>query len=391
MKKRMAIGLCFVMAVSLFLMPAGAFAAESGVISGENCSAEAGETILYTVDISGNPGLAGFMVYVACDTSVFDIGQTQATLGSFSDSGSIFTNPESEDGWRVLWFNAQNVSGNGTLFTLEISVADDAASGTYPVKITLSPENTVNAAGELVDFSCIDGSIVVSGGTDTPIDEDEKPQPSQEPEEPDTQDPEQPDDDNQTDPEDEPVTDIERPAFADVPATHWAFEYVSELSSRGIVDGVGDNMFNPNGQVTRAQFVKMLAGVLGAQTSSRISSFVDVPADEWYAEYVVWAYANGLTDGVDAEHFAPNAIVTREQICTLIVRAAGKYGMELVPVEPEINFTDSSSISAYAVESVRVMQGAGIISGYEDGSFKPHNGATRAEAAKLLCGLIDLE
>lgn len=187
------------------------------------------------------------------------------------------------------------------------------------------------------------------------------------------------------------MTDIERPAFADVPATHWAFEYVSELSSRGIVDGVGDNMFNPNGQVTRAQFVKMLAGVLGAQTSSRISSFVDVPADEWYAEYVVWAYANGLTDGVDAEHFAPNAIVTREQICTLIVRAAGKYGMELVPVEPEINFTDSSSISAYAVESVRVMQGAGIISGYEDGSFKPHNGATRAEAAKLLCGLIDLE
>ena len=220
------------MAVSLFLMPAGAFAAESGVISGENCSAEAGETILYTVDISGNPGLAGFMVYVACDTSVFDTGQTQAALGSFSDSGSIFMNPESEDGWRVLWFNAQNVSGNGTLFTLEISVADDAASGTYPVKITLSPENTVNAAGELVDFSCIDGSIVVSGGTDAPIDEDEKPQPSQEPEEPNTQDPEQPDDDNQTDPEDEPEPDAERPVFVDVPATHWAYEYVKELARR---------------------------------------------------------------------------------------------------------------------------------------------------------------
>ena len=331
------------------------------------------------------------MVYVACDTSVFNIGQTQATLGSFSNSGSIFTNPESEDGWRVLWFNAQNVSGNGTLFTLEISVAEGAASGTYPVKITLSPDNTVNSAGELVDFSCIDGSIVVSGGTDAPIDEDEKPQPSQEPEKPDTQDPEQPDDDNQTDPEDEPEPDAERPVFADVPATHWAYEYVSELSSRGIVDGIGDNMFNPNGQVTRAQFVKMLAGVLGAQTSSRASSFVDVPADEWYAEYVVWAYTNGLTDGVDAEHFSPNAIVTREQICTLIVRAVDKYGMALVPVEPEISFTDESSISAYAVESVRVMQGAGMISGYEDGSFKPHNGATRAEAAKLLCGLVDLE
>lgn len=388
MKKKIAIGLCFVMAVSLFLMPPGAFAAESGVISGENSNAEAGETIQYNVDISGNPGLAGFMVYVACDTSVFNIGQTQATLGSFSDRGSIFTNPESEDGWRVLWFNAQNVSGNGTLFTLEISVADDAASGTYPVKITLSPENTVNAAGELVDFSCIDGSIVVNGGTDTPKDEDENPQPTQEPEEPDIQNPEQPDDDNQTDPEDEPATDVERPAFADVPATHWAYKYVSELSSRGIVDGVGDNMFNPNGQVTRAQFVKMLAGVLGAQTSSRVSGFVDVSADDWYAEYVVWAYTNRLTDGVDADHFAPNAIVTREQICTLIVRAANKYEMELVPVEPEISFTDGSSISAYAVESVNAMQRAGMISGYEDGSFKPHNGATRAEAAKLLCGLI---
>lgn len=389
MKKRIAAILCFAMIVSLSLIPSSAFAAEAGVISGENSKAEAGETIQYSVDISKNPGLAGFMVYVDCDTSVFSIGQTQATLGSFADSGSIFTNAEGEDGWRVLWFNAQNVSGDGTLFTLEISVDDDAVSGTYPVKIILSPENTVNASGALVHFSCVDGSIVVNGVTDDST-EEEKPQTSQEPEEPDIQDPEQSNNDSQTDSEDEQDPNIESPSFSDVPITHWAYEYVSELSSRGIVDGVGGDMFNPNGQVTRAQFVKMLAGVLDAQTSGRYSNFVDVPADEWYAEYVVWAYTNGLTDGVDNTHFSPNSIVTREQICTLIIRAANKYGIELVPIEPEISFKDESTISSYAIDSVSTMQRAGIIGGYEDGSFKPHNGATRAEAAKLLCGIIEL-
>lgn len=391
MRKKSLTCVCLILLISMLVLPVAGFAGDAATISGEKTEANSGEHVDYTVSISNNTGLAGFMVYVYCDTSVFELINDQATLGNFTSSGSIFTNADGTNGWKVLWFNAQNVTSNGSLFTLELSVASDAKAGTYPVKIVLSPENTVNASGELVDVTCIDGSISVvnnaseSGGDDEPTASPEPTKPVEE------DDGGQGSDDNPDSgncQENEPETIPQQ--FKDVPGTHWAYEFVSLLSSKGVIDGVGDGLFDPNGIVTRAQFVKMLAGVLGAVPTGTISTFKDVPGNAWYAGYVAWAYTNGITGGVDDEHFAPDAGVTREQICTLIARAADNYGIDLPIRENAISFIDEASISAYASESIVKMQRVGIISGYEDGSFRPQNGATRAEAAKLLCGLLSL-
>lgn len=391
MRKKSLTCVCLILLISMLVLPVAGFAGDAATISGEKTEANSGEHVNYTVSISNNTGLAGFMVYVYCDTSVFELKNDQATLGNFTSSGTIFTNTDRTNGWKILWFNAQNVNGNGSLFTLELSISSNAKAGTYPIKIALSPENTVNASGELVDVTCIDGSISVvndayeSGGDDKPVT---------------SPDPTQPDagagygqesddkTDNSDNKGDESATIMQQ--FKDVPSTHWAYEFVNLLSTKGIIDGVGYGLFDPNGKVTRAQFVKMLAGVLGVAPTETVSVFKDVPADAWYSGYVAWAYANEITGGVDDEHFAPDAGVTREQICTLIARAADEYGIDLPIKETAISFIDEASISPYASDSIVKMQRAGIISGYDDGSFRPQNGATRTEAAKLLCGLLDL-
>lgn len=391
MRKKSLTCVCLILLISMLVLPVAGFAGDAATISGEKTEANSGEHVDYTVSISNNTGLAGFMVYVYCDTSVFELKNDQATLGNFTSSGTIFTNTDGTNGWKILWFNAQNVNGNGSLFTLELSISSNAKAGTYPIKIALSPENTVNASGELVDVTCIDGSISVvndaykPGGDDKPVTPPEPTQPVEG-----AGDGQESDDktDNSDNKGDESETIMQQ--FKDVPSTHWAYEFVNLLSSKGIIDGVGDGLFDPNGKVTRAQFVKMLAGVLGVAPTETVSVFKDVPADAWYSGYVAWAYANEITGGVDDEHFAPDAGVTREQICTLIARAADVYGIDLPIKETAISFIDEASISTYASDSIVKMQRAGIISGYEDGSFRPQNGATRAEATKLLCGLLSL-
>ena len=391
MRKKSLTCVCLILLISMLVLPVAGFAGDAATISGEKTEANSGEHVNYTVSISNNTGLAGFMVYVYCDTSVFELKNDQATLGNFTSSGTIFTNTDRTNGWKILWFNAQNVNGNGSLFTLELSISSNAKAGTYPIKIALSPENTVNASGELVDVTCIDGSISVVNDAYEPGGDD-KPVTSPDPTQPDAGAGYGQESDDKTDNSDnkgdESATIMQQ--FKDVPSTHWAYEFVNLLSTKGIIDGVGYGLFDPNGKVTRAQFVKMLAGVLGVAPTETVSGFKDVPADAWYSGYVAWAYANEITGGVDDEHFAPDAGVTREQICTLIARAADEYGIDLPIKETAISFIDEASISPYASDSIVKMQRAGIISGYDDGSFRPQNGATRTEAAKLLCGLLDL-
>lgn len=299
MRKKSLTCVCLILLISMLVLPVAGFAGDAATISGEKTEANSGEHVNYAVSISNNTGLAGFMVYVYCDTSVFELKNDQATLGNFTSSGTIFTNTDRTNGWKILWFNAQNVNGNGSLFTLELSISSNAKAGTYPIKIALSPENTVNASGELVDVTCIDGSISVVNDAYEPGGDD-KPVTSPDPTQPDAGAGYGQESDDKTDNSDnkgdESATIMQQ--FKDVPSTHWAYEFVNLLSTKGIIDGVGYGLFDPNGKVTRAQFVKMLAGVLGVAPTETVSVFKDVPADAWYSGYVAWAYANEITGGV---------------------------------------------------------------------------------------------
>lgn len=177
--------------------------------------------------------------------------------------------------------------------------------------------------------------------------------------------------------------------FKDVPKGGWSYDYINKLYQEGIVNGKTSDTFDPKGNVTRGQFVKML-GCLDGIDASQYSScrFGDVSNRSVFAPYIEWAAQNGIVNGYDAQTFKPSQNISREQMAAIICRYCEYAGIELPKVNPATEFGDEASISAYAIGYVKTLQEAGIICGYEDGNYRPFANTTREQACKVLCGLL---
>ena len=174
--------------------------------------------------------------------------------------------------------------------------------------------------------------------------------------------------------------------FTDVPESRWSYPYIQQLYDAGVVSGTSATTFEPTANVTRAQFVTMLAGLQGADVSAYTSDkFSDVPAGAWYAPYVNWAAENGVVHGVSDTAFAPDAEISRQDMAAMLYRYAGQFGIQLGTGNPAITFTDEADIADYALPAVEALQRAGVISGMPDGSFRPRDTATREQACVMLC------
>lgn len=183
------------------------------------------------------------------------------------------------------------------------------------------------------------------------------------------------------------VRGIDVPQFTDVPEGAWYHDYVYDLVYRGVVNGMTATTYEPEGKLTRAQFVKLLACSLAdAETLKTYEGKHPFKDSEghWAEAYIAWAKDKGIVEGVSATEFDPEAPITREQMATIFGRYALKQGIELPKdAAPAQSFPDADKISEYAREFVELMRIAGILNGYEDGTFRPQGNATRAEAAKL--------
>ena len=180
---------------------------------------------------------------------------------------------------------------------------------------------------------------------------------------------------------------IDVPQFTDVAEDAWYHDYVYDLVYRGVVNGMTATTYEPEGKLTRAQFVKLLACSLAdAETLKTYEGKHPFKDSEghWAEAYIAWAKDKGIVEGVSATEFEPEAPITREQMATIFGRYALRQGIELPKSENAAgSFPDADKISEYAREFVELMRIAGILNGYEDGTFRPQGNATRAEAAKL--------
>ena len=180
---------------------------------------------------------------------------------------------------------------------------------------------------------------------------------------------------------------IDVPQFTDVAEDAWYHDYVYDLVYRGVVNGMTATTYEPEGKLTRAQFVKLLACSLAdAETLKTYEGKHPFKDSEghWAEAYIAWAKDKGIVEGVSATKFDPEAPITREQMATIFGRYALKQGIELPKSDNAAgSFPDADKISEYAREFVELMRIAGILNGYEDGTFRPQGNATRAEAAKL--------
>ena len=183
--------------------------------------------------------------------------------------------------------------------------------------------------------------------------------------------------------------------FTDVNPGDWFYQDVCEVYQRGIMNGVSDTRFSPQGNLSRAHVVTVLYRLDGSPEVSGSSGFDDVP-EGWYADAVTWAFQNGIVEGVSATRFNPNGNITREQIATILYRYYVEYLGNSPSGYADLNgYIDGDETSAWAEEAVRWAVSVGLIegiSGTANGTIlSPRGTSTRAQAAALLVRLIGLE
>ena len=175
-----------------------------------------------------------------------------------------------------------------------------------------------------------------------------------------------------------------KPDFQDLDSVEWARTAINGLAMRGMISGRDQYTFDPNANITRAEYCQILMGAINALNAKGESTFADVPSTAWYYNAVSVASQLGIVSGYGDGNFGPNDLITRQDMALMTYKTAQIMNKSLEPVNAEITFEDSHEIADYAFEAVMTLQKAGIINGMTDTTFEPLSNATRAQSAKVI-------
>lgn len=176
--------------------------------------------------------------------------------------------------------------------------------------------------------------------------------------------------------------------YSDMDGAEWAQKYVDALSSYGIINGYEDGTFRPDESVSREAFVKMAVMASGKPIVRGADEFADVGADEWYAPYISAAKNMDLIRGRADGTFGVGENISRQDAAVILCAVIKNSGRALPAGENR--FADANDIADYAAESAAALSALGVISGNPDGTFNPLGMCTRAEAAKMIYGIMEV-
>ena len=288
------------------------------------------------------------------DGDVLRISLSYNRKADVTKIGSVLLKPENEAGSYTIKVKGKlyydvNLDKNDD-FNLEedILVVGDIIEGSFPVTITEKANNSKDSAG-----------VTTMVSREYPLPEAEKP----------------------TD------TDVDGYTFSDIDGVDWAKESIEALLERAVISKSEDGKFNPNNNITRAEYLKMVMEALGMVNEEAIASFEDVSTDDWFYKYVASATEAGIVNGNELGQFRPNDSITREDMAVIVIRAMKAANIEIPEISEE-KFADDDDISDYAKDAIYRLKNMGIINGVGDNMFMPLGNATRAETAKMVYEMI---
>lgn len=160
--------------------------------------------------------------------------------------------------------------------------------------------------------------------------------------------------------------------YDDIKSTDWFFDYVQDVSARGLMNGTSPNLFSPQGTATRGQIVQILYNIAGQPEVE------DVKVEGWFGVPATWAMDKGIVAGYPDGDFHGNDPVTREQLATIL------WAFEGAPEQSgELSFADADKVSSYAVNAMLWVKKEGILGGKPGNLADPQGTATRAEIATI--------
>jgi len=180
--------------------------------------------------------------------------------------------------------------------------------------------------------------------------------------------------------------------FDDV-ANHWAKDAVNDTGSRMIIEGIGNGLFDPDRDITRAEFAAIIVRALGLKPESGASFFSDVKESDWYNSAIRTAYSYHLVDGFEDGTFRPNDKITREQAMVILSKAMTitnlKARLSVQTADAALHpYQDATEASGWAIRGIADCLQAGIVSGRSDTALAPEDFITRAEVAAMVQRLL---
>jgi len=165
---------------------------------------------------------------------------------------------------------------------------------------------------------------------------------------------------------------------------HWGAEQIKALYGNGIITGDGEGL-RLKDNISRAEFTALVVRALDLESVKYSGEFSDFSADEWYADVIATAKANGIAQGADGM-FRPNDTITREEICKIVVSTIKIK--DNVQIE-NADFTDMNIVSNWATDSINIAYSLGLVNGMGDGTFAPKSNALREQAFIIIMRLMD--
>lgn len=178
--------------------------------------------------------------------------------------------------------------------------------------------------------------------------------------------------------------------FEDLDGYSWAKQAIVYLAEQRIVTGRTDKKFCPSEPVTREEFAAMLVRAFVKNDESSDVIFKDAKSGEWYNQYLSKAVSAGIVTGYDDGRFGIGEKITRQDMVVMLSRAAEYAGIILDASDDDVSFVDDSSIADYAKTAVYAMKNAEIVNGVSAEYFSPLENAQRAQAAKVIFGLMNI-
>ena len=176
--------------------------------------------------------------------------------------------------------------------------------------------------------------------------------------------------------------------FTDVKTSDWFYNSVDYAYNYQAFNGTSAKQFSPNQKMTRGMFVTVLMRLSGNNFSNKVKTqFSDVPTGKYYSGAVRWATQAGIVNGMGKGKFAPDAPITREQLCKMIILYASYSATQVYKGEQAYYFADDAKISKWAWSYVYMCQATGLVKGKNGNLFDPQGNATRAEVATILLNL----
>lgn len=360
----------------LCLTPFASAAGAAFVVDVPKGAVAAGESFEVTVSLRDNPGFYALEFNLVYDEDALEC--TGVNEGPLVERMLAVTNPKGRHGAIVTGASEKGVKGDGVVAVFSFT----AKKAVSALSFKAYDSDIADEEGKWM------GIDVVWNGTG----ETETGEPSPGPTEP-TPGPTEPTPGPTTPPEGgNPVSGGETaPSFSDI-AGHWGEASILEAARRGLFNGYPDGRFGPNDNVTRAQFVTVLYRMSGSPETAAATPFEDIGTlSAEFRSAIAWAYEKGYVNGKADTVFDPSGQITRQEaLKILFYYAGGQSGMELMLTSTYDNaFSDSDSIAAWAKPAMYWGVYKGIISGTSEDTLSPQGTATRAQLARILVNYLD--